>query len=147
MNGIKIVEKRASQRVEFFRIRLNDQFVPMFAFAPDGDQNAIAAVVVDLTSEGVQVLTNPENRIATPFHQFELSGDNLNENVQTKSWPVRHIWSRVQGMYLLSGFSFSGKMSIPSSVIAQLNRATPRLLPCLLSPIPNCERSSETGSF
>lgn len=147
MDQINILEKRVSQRVEFFRVRLAHEFVPVFAFAPNEDQRAIAAVVVDMSKEGVQILSSRENQIAASFHQFALSGTNLNASLQAESWPVRHIWSRVQGMYLLSGFSFSGKSSIPANVIAQLNEATHHLLPCVLRPIPYVERASETAAF
>jgi PilZ domain len=125
--------QRLHQRVQFFRLRTEEGFVPVFAFAPPSDGEAIAAIVVDLSAGGIQILCSTEDFVETSLYDCTLMM--ADQDQACESWVVRRVWSREEGMYLQSGFSFSVKAPVESVLQAQLENAKHHMLRCVLHPL------------
>jgi hypothetical protein len=59
--------KRIHTRAQFFFVRREDKYVPVFAFRPADDPAAIAALVVDLNVKERRIQAN--ETLASPSHQ------------------------------------------------------------------------------
>ena len=127
--------QRLHQRVQFFRLRTEEGFVPIFAFAPSSDGEAIAAIVVDLSAGGIQIICSTEDFVDTSLYDCTLMTADQGQNQAAGSWVVRRVWSRAEGMYLQSGFSFSVKAPVESVLQAQLETARNHMLRCVLHPL------------
>jgi hypothetical protein len=137
MNAIDntLSNHRAHQRVQFFRLRTDEGFVPIFAFAPTQDTEAIAAVVLDLSEGGAQILCSTDDFVETAMYDCALVKADLGQGQQSDAWVMRRVWSREEGMYLRSGFSFSVKTPATSVLIAELDHAQHHVLRCVLHPL------------
>jgi len=127
--------KRLHQRVQFFRLRTDEGFVPIFALAPPQDAQAIAAVVVDLSEGGTQILCSAEDFVQTSLYDCALVQADLGPGQTPESWVVQRVWSREEGMYLKSGFSFAVKTPVTPVLRAQLEHAQHHVLRCVLHPL------------
>jgi hypothetical protein len=125
--------QRLHPRAQFFRLRTEEGFVPVFAFAPPSDGEAIAAIVVDLSAGGIQILCSTEDFVETSLYDCTLT--TADQDQASESWVVRRVWSREEGMYLQSGFSFSVKAPVESVLQAQLETAKHHMLRCVLHPL------------
>jgi len=126
---------RAHQRVQFFRLRTDDGFVPIFAFAPTEDVDAIPAVVLDLSEGGVQIVCSSDDFVQTAMYDCALVKADLDPAQQSESWVLRRVWSREEGMYLRIGFSFPVKMPVTSMLMTQLDHSEHHVLRCVLHPL------------
>ena len=127
--------QRVHQRVQFFRLRTEDGFVPIFAFAPPADVDAIAAIVVDLSAGGIQVLCSTEDFVETDLYNCLLVKSEPEQDHASESWVVRRVWSREEGMYLQCGFSFTVRAPAASALQAQSENARNHVLRCVLHPL------------
>jgi hypothetical protein len=128
--------QRLHTRAPCFLLRTGSglEFVPVFAFRASDEPDAIAALVVDISVGGLQILSQSDANIQSSTFKLEL----IQSDIQTHAVQSLHtcevqwVWSKSDGMYLRSGFSFrTGAERIPS-LIEQLNASEHHLLRCVL---------------
>lgn len=128
--------QRLHTRASCFLLRTGSgpDIVPVFAFRSSDEPDAIAALVMDISVGGLQVLSQSDANIESHTFNLELiHSDTLTQSMQTLHiCEVQWVWSKNDGMYLRSGFSFrTGADRIPR-LIDQLNASEHHLLRCVL---------------
>jgi len=127
-------DNRSCQRVQFFRLPKEQGFVPVWIFNRDSD-NTLAALVVDMSESGIQVLTSFDDKISHAHYQLRLLEDN-----NAMAMPLihlTHVWSSAEsGMHIRAGFSF--QTMDRDTVIFVLERMKIRhqtFIRCILTPV------------
>lgn len=131
--------QRQHPRAQFFRLRLDEGFVPVFAFTPAGDNTAIAALLMDMSEGGLQVVCNKETFVPSKVYDCALVDEQLSPDDKFGSRLVQRVWSREEGMYVKSGFSFLMKEGVTPELMQQLESADHHLLRCVLHPLQSID--------
>ena len=127
-------EKRVHTRAQFFLVRRDEDYVGVFALRSNADVRAIAALVVDVSEGGMQVLCGPSTALQQARYHLEPIAS-APEGQNSGSWPVRSVWSRPEGMYVRSGLSFEAPVERVSELMALLRSSEHQLLRCVLHPL------------
>lgn len=98
------MEKRKSERVQFFQLTRDDEVMPVWVFqraSPD----SILGLLLDISAEGAQILTDksiqlPRDTYQLIVHAGEQPGDDF------IALSVQRLWSEADGtLYSRHGFS------------------------------------------
>jgi hypothetical protein len=127
--------KRIHARAQFFFVRHEDKYVPVFAFRPADDPVAIAALVVDLSKSGVQVLSTSGTDLENARYELQLISGESGATRPIHTCEVHRIWSRQEGMYVRSGFAFAAEESAMPDLMSRLAASEHHLLRCVLHPL------------
>lgn len=130
------MEKRRSERVQFFQARTEAGILPVWVFR-HGSPNSILGLLIDISPEGLQVLTRQEDAVINDLSQLTLykagSADHRYMNVL-----VEHRWSESEGsVYRRSGFAFEDATEVGPVLaeIAAARAAGETWLRCELLPL------------
>ena len=99
-------DHRAQRRVEFFLIPVERGQVPVWVFKPADALDAVAALVMNLSERGAQVLTADSDALAPGTHEIQLL---LDEEAAVPRFRglVSLVWTRkADGLGWLSGLRF-----------------------------------------
>jgi hypothetical protein len=130
-----IDEKRSTPRAQYFLINQVGVRIPIFAFRPEDDSTALAVLVVDAAEGGVQVLSAQGRDIEFERYELEAMRDALDEVSKRIKCEVQRVWSRQDGMYTKSGFSFVGDTSQTAELRNTFMTSDQGLLRCVLRPV------------
>lgn len=105
------IDQRRSPRVEFFLVPAEHEQLPVWVIKPEGVADARGGVVVNLSEEGLQVLTAAEPLLDAQHYELRLLlGED--EGVPLFSASVRRVWSRpLSRIVQLCGFEFESSNS------------------------------------
>ena len=96
------MDKRNSERVQFFNLGISDDIQPIWVFrrtSPD----AILGLLIDISFEGAQVVTDKETSISGDTFQLTIYPN----DEESFALIVNLKWSRSEGtLYDRSGFAF-----------------------------------------
>jgi hypothetical protein len=126
-------EKRTHTRAQFFLVRQDHDYVPVFAFRSPDDTEAIPALVVDASEGGVQILTTVNATVDGLHYDLEVHSEET-EPVPLPAWEVHRVWTRQEGMYVKSGFVFETAGVAQEGIAARLASAEHHMLRCVLHP-------------
>lgn len=132
IDSTETTEKRANPRAQYFLVRKSDNYVPVFAFRSESDSSAIAAVVTDLSESGVQILSATTTALNSERYKLTLMVDPQKDAASSQSYEVTKIWSRHEGLHVLSGFSFGANSQPGSELAAQISASEYQLIRCNL---------------
>jgi hypothetical protein len=128
------IELRAHRRVEFFRVPIEHQALPVWVFMPTGARDAVAGIVLNFSDGGVQVLTNADVPLDNVFYELQLLlGED--ETVPRFRAQVSRVWTRdAETLGKLSGFRFEQPHSSAEDFIRsyQSDHVAERWVRCLL---------------
>jgi len=127
--------KRIHTRAQFFFVRREDKYVPVFAFRPADDPAAIAALVVDLSKSGVQILSTSGAELENARYGLKLVSGEPHTAGPIHTCEVHRIWSRQEGMYVRSGFAFAAEERAMPDLMNRLAASEHHLLRCVLHPL------------
>ncbi|MBC3936610.1 PilZ domain-containing protein [Undibacterium rugosum] len=97
-------EKRQYQRIQFFRLVKDQDLIPVWVFNSVSPGSSIAALVVDMSENGMQVLTSTEEKPEASRYFLHFLGDEGN-TLDIPAMQVERIWStHEQGLYVRTGF-------------------------------------------
>lgn len=128
-------DKRLNPRAQFFLLRQQDGYIPIFAFKAEDDPDAIAALVVDLSEGGVQILAAANTSLDSQHYQLEFTRGEPGEESSTPGCQLLRMWSRQEGMYVKSGFSFAGDAHGVRDLLSRITSSEHHLLRCVLHPL------------
>lgn len=109
------MERRQSERVQFFQLTRDDDVLPVWVFQrayPD----ATLGLLLDISAEGIQILTDKcspldDQTYRLIVHAEETSSDNF------ITVEVRHLWSKTDGtLYIRNGFAFDDGEDLLQSI-------------------------------
>ena len=107
------MEKRKSERVQFFQLGTGKNIQPIWVFSED-DTDAIAGLLLDISPEGAQVLINKSEELDGENYQMIIHlGEDSAE--APKAVNIRRLWSHPEGtLYIRNGFDFEEQYSLPA---------------------------------
>jgi hypothetical protein len=126
-------EKRTHTRAQFFLVRQDHDYVPVFAFRSPDDVDAVPALVVDASEGGVQILTTVNATVDGLHYDLEVLAAAA-DAADLPAWEVHRVWSRQEGMYVKSGFVFETAGAAQEKIAAHLASAEHHMLRCVLHP-------------
>ncbi len=126
-------EKRTHARAQFFLVRQDHDYVPMFAFRSPDDVDAVPALVVDASQGGVQILTTVNATVEGLHYDLEVLAAE-STTAPPPAWGVHLVWSRQEGMYVKSGFAFEAAGAAQDEIVALLAASEHHMLRCVLHP-------------
>lgn len=101
------MEKRKSERVQFFQLPRDDALMPVWVFHR-GSPDTILGVLLDISEDGVQVFTDKSSPLLGDAYQLIVHDDEA-ESSELISVRVRRLWSKPDGtLYIRNGFAFEG---------------------------------------
>lgn len=106
-----VTDQRRSPRVEFFLVPEEHEQLPVWVIKPESMADARGGVVVNLSEEGLQILTAAEPPLDAQHYELRLLlGED--EGVPLFSASVRRVWSRpLSRIVQLCGFEFESSNS------------------------------------
>ena len=132
-------ENRQYQRMQFFRLPKEQEFIPVWVFNSDKPGQSLAGLVVNMSETGIQILTAVNEQ---PEHQhYEitfLDESGSSERLHTiVPFRIRYIWSESEhGMYTRSGFSFEALDDITiRTLFERMRNGEHPFLRCALEPL------------
>jgi hypothetical protein len=115
-------ERRTHTLAQFFLVRQDHDYVPVFAFRSPDDIDAVPALVVDASEGGVQILTTVNATVEGLHYELEVLCAEAG-SARLPAWEVHLVWSRQEGMYVKSGFVFETAGVAQHEIAAQLASA------------------------
>lgn len=131
----ELAEKRANPRAQYFLVRKAEDYVPVFSFRSESDPTAIAAVVTDLSEGGVQILSAIATVLTSERYKLTLVIDPRKDIESRQSYDITKVWSRMEGVNVLSGFSFAEGSSLVHDLQEQIKDAEYQLIRCTLHAV------------
>jgi hypothetical protein len=131
-------DHRAHRRVEFFRVPVKREQVPVWVFKPADSVQASAGLVMNLSEGGLQVLTATDDALARSDYEMQLLlGED--EAIPRFRGRVTRMWTReAGGAGWLNGLRFDEAQSPAEAFIRayQSGADARRWVRCLLTPVP-----------
>jgi len=121
------IDQRRSPRVEFFLVPAEHEQLPVWVIKPEGLASARGGVVVNLSEDGLQILTAAEPPLDAQHYELRLLlGED--DGVPLFSASVRRVWSRpLSKIVQLGGFEFeSSNSEAEEFLLAQTAQITAR---------------------
>ena len=131
-------DHRSHRRVEFFRVPVKREQVPVWVFKPSDSVEASAGLVMNLSEGGLQVLTATDDALAQCDYEMQLL---LGEDdaIPRFRGRVTRMWTReAGGTGWLNGLRFDEAQSPAEAFIRAYQSRTDarRWVRCLLTPVP-----------
>lgn len=121
------IDQRRSPRVEFFLVPAEHEQLPVWVIKPESLSESRGGVVVNLSEDGLQILTAAEPPLDAQHYELRLLlGED--EGVPLFSASVRRVWSRpLSKIVQLGGFEFETSNSEAEEfLLAQTAQITAR---------------------
>ncbi|MFN7725469.1 MAG: PilZ domain-containing protein [Rubrivivax sp.] len=130
-------EARRSERVQFFLVPMERAQVPVWVFVPPERQGHTVGLILNLSPEGLQVMTDSCEAMDAPLYEVELL---LGEDLPLPSFSgtARLVWSRpLTKMGRLHGLAFTDGQAPAAAFLAQYKPsvADQHWVRCLLRPL------------
>jgi hypothetical protein len=101
------MEKRKSERVQFFQLPRDDGLIPVWVFHR-AHPDSILGLLLDISAEGVQIFTDKSSPMLGDAYQLIVHAGE-NQSSEVISVCVRRLWSKPDGtLYTRNGFAFEG---------------------------------------
>ena len=125
-------EKRVNARSQFFLLQSDGNPISFYSFRPEDVVDAVPALIVDLSSDGLQILTANAEALAQKNYKLELV--TVGQVGSGKQYNVHAVWSRPDGVNMRTGFATEESSELVKDVEALLSRSGDRVLRCVLYP-------------
>jgi len=128
-------DKRVYTRAPFFRLGTGANATSMFAFRDENSPRSIAALVMDISEGGVQILSQAGLQLTGKSFHLELVVSPTDVSEKLDGGEMQWVWSRPEGMYTRSGFVARADTQVLSMLVATLQAADHKVLRCVLHPV------------
>jgi hypothetical protein len=109
------MEKRKSERVQFFQLPRDKDLMPVWVFRRDHPDNVLG-LLLDIGAEGAQVFTDKSSPLKADAFRLIVHADETGGS-QSVSLCVRRLWSKPEGnLYIRNGFTFEAGEDATSSI-------------------------------
>ncbi|NDI85686.1 PilZ domain-containing protein [Undibacterium crateris] len=128
-------EKRQYQRIQFFRLVKDQELIPVWVFNSVSPGSSIAALVIDMSETGMQVLTSAEEKPEAIHYFLNFLCDEGNA-LDIPAMQVERVWSEnEQGLYVRSGFRLDAIDRLTLDLMQDKMHKNPvAFIRCSLSP-------------
>ncbi|MEW5768900.1 MAG: PilZ domain-containing protein [Pseudomonadota bacterium] len=109
------MEKRQSERVQFFQVPLEKEVVPVWVFRRS-HPNALLGLLLNISLAGVQLLTDKAHALDDGSHRLTVYTDDRSQDIFLSA-QVRHLWSKTDGeIYSRHGFFFTDEKVLAPAI-------------------------------
>ena len=130
--SVEIPDKRVNPRSQFFLLQSEGEPISFYSFRPEDAVDAVPALVVDISSGGLQILTADTSELAQKSYRLELvTGGRVGSG---KQYDVHSVWSRPDGVNVRTGFASDEGSTLLDEVDALLSGSEAKVLRCVLYP-------------
>ncbi len=128
-------EQRVHTRATFFRLGTGHQAETYFSFRDADKPDAIAALVMDVSEGGVQILSQAGSQLTgRSFHLYLHIA--TSEGFQTiDGGEIQWVWSRPEGIYTRSGFVSRAEGHSLAELLQGLHVQGEHAVRCVLQPV------------
>lgn len=131
------MEKRLSERVQFFQLTREDDVPPVWVFQR-AHPDAILGLLLDISAEGLQILTDKFSPMQEETYQLIVHTEETT-SVGFTTAVVRRLWSNAYGtLYTRNGFVFAevgDDLASPINRVLAARAAGQKWLRCELAAI------------
>jgi hypothetical protein len=127
-------EKRRHPRSQYFLLNEDGHPLPVYAFRAEQEPSAIAALLLDLSEGGVQVLTAAGDAPEETHYGLEVVHATTSDAVGARL-RVARVWQRADGVNVRTGFAFTAPKETRAALGRELSEAPHHLLRCVLHPV------------
>jgi hypothetical protein len=130
------MEKRLSERVQFFQLTHEEDVPPVWVFQR-AHPGAILGLLLDISAAGIQILTDKSSPMLDEAYQLIVHVEE-SASVSFTSVVVRRLWSNPYGaLYIRNGFVFAGAKdsASPLSQVLAARAVGQKWLRCELAAI------------
>ncbi len=133
-------ENRRHQRVQFFLVPLGThdthEIRPVWVFNSPEHADALPALLVNLSTGGLQVLTELESDMPPGQYQLSFLPDEAQADMALGDCLVQLLWTeREAGMHTRSGFAFVGQIPADLQDLLMHEDAAKLFLRCVIMPV------------
>jgi len=132
---MNMTDQRIYVRSTCFLLHDGHTALPDFAFRASTESLAIAALVIDISEGGLQILSQPEDILVDKRFAMELMHGPQDDAIALHTCEIEWVWSCPQGMYIRNGFAFSGQDVSNTELLTQLNASEHHAVRCVLHPL------------
>jgi len=130
--SVEIPEKRVNPRSQFFLLQSEGEPVSFYSFRPEDAVDAVPALVVDISSGGLQILTADTSELVQKSYRLELVTEGRVGG--GKQYDVHSVWSRPDGVNVRTGFAADEGSVLLEEVAVLLSGSEVKVLRCVLYP-------------
>lgn len=141
-------ENRRHQRVQFFLVPLGTHEIrPVWVFNSPEHADALPALLVNLSTGGMQVLTELEAEMPACQYQLSFLPDEAQPDVALGDCRIQLLWTeREAGKHTRSGFAFVGQIPADLQDLLVHEDAAKLFLRCVIMPVSEvADRDLETA--
>lgn len=130
-------ENRRHQRVQFFLVPLGTHEIrPVWVFNSPEHADALPALLVNLSTGGLQVLTELESEMPSGQYQLSFLPDEAQPDMALGDCQIQLLWTeREAGMHTRSGFAFTGQIPTDLQDLLTHEDAAKMFLRCVIMPV------------
>lgn len=129
------MEKRQSERVQFFQFAREDEVIPVWVFQRS-NSDAVLGLLLDVGANGLQILTDKSGPMHGHSYQLIVHADGR-QSTKLIYIAVQRLWSQAKSaLYIRHGFEFVHTDDLPAalSLLLAAHTAGQKLLRCELVP-------------
>jgi hypothetical protein len=130
-----VPEQRVHTRSTFFRLGSGPQTASYFVFRDADKPNAIAALVMDISEGGVQILSQAGSYLTGKSFRLDLQVSSADGFETVDGGEIQWIWSRPEGIYTRSGFVSRAEGHSLSTLLQGLPAQQEQVIRCALYPV------------
>ncbi|NBW50412.1 MAG: PilZ domain-containing protein [Betaproteobacteria bacterium] len=130
-----VSEQRVHTRATFFRLGTGQQAESYFSFRDASRQDAIAALIVDISEGGVQVLSQAGSYLTGKSFRLDLHVASVDGIETVDGGEVQWVWSQPEGIYTRSGFVARAEGHSLATLLQGLPVQNEQVIRCALYPV------------
>jgi len=128
-------EQRVHTRATFFRLGTGSQAETYFSFRDADKPDAIAALVMDVSEGGIQILSQAGSQLTGRSFRLNMHIA-TDQGFQTiDGGEIQWVWSRPEGIYTRSGFVARAEGHTLSDLMQGLPLEGEHAVRCVLHPV------------
>lgn len=128
-------EQRVHTRAIFFRLGSGGHAETYFAFRDADKPDAIAALVLDVSEGGIQILSQAGSQLTGKSFRLELHVRGAQGFQTMDGGEIQWVWSRPEGIYTRSGFVARAEGHTLSDLMQGLPLEGEHAVRCVLHPV------------
>lgn len=123
---------RAYERVQFFMLHKDKDFIPVWVFKPADAPSGIAGLVCDIGAGGLQILTQQHEMQVGERFEIMFLDETASKNIPGRL--IELVWTRPAGSaYAQSGFAFVTHVAdLVDKLVQHMAGREQRFLRCML---------------
>lgn len=128
-------EQRVHTRSTYFRLGTGNQSASYFVFRDANQPDAIAALVLDISEGGVQILSQAGSYLTGKSFRLELHTASADGMEIVDGGEIQWVWSRPEGIYTRSGFVARAEGHSLATLLTGLPAQDEHIIRCALYPV------------